>query len=188
MQDFLDLDDDHGAASAPFEVAEIQNAFKVEKSRISMPQEEKLLTPSEAMPSVSYISNGDASQGTSNGSLEIGRNKFTAFPTEPVQQSNTEPTSKFIQGTEKSSISPAKLSSEEKVIPLEEPKKADPVFPSIFSSPAATDLLNQNPGASADIKLEKTSRLVHDYFPSQFERHLFHYSCLSTSEPHPYWL
>ncbi|EOA32260.1 hypothetical protein CARUB_v10015521mg [Capsella rubella] len=158
-EDFLDLDDDHGAASTPFEVAEKQNVFKVEKSRINMPNGEKLLTPSEAMPSTSYISNGDASQSTSNGSLETGTIKFSAFPTEAVQLSNmaSEPTSKFTQGTEKSSISPGQLTSKEKVIPLEEPKKTDAVFPSIFSSPAATDLLNQNTGASADIKLEKTS-------------------------------
>ncbi|XP_019092754.1 PREDICTED: nuclear pore complex protein NUP1-like [Camelina sativa] len=158
-EDFLDLDDDHGAASTPFEVVEKQNVFKVEKSRISMPNGEKLLTPSEAMPSTSYISNGVASQGTSNGSLETGRFKFSALPTEAVQQSNmaSEPTSKFIQETDKSSISPSKLTSKEKVISLEEPKKADAVFPSFFSSPAATDLLNQNAGASADIKLKETS-------------------------------
>ncbi|KAG7581026.1 hypothetical protein ISN44_As08g007680 [Arabidopsis suecica] len=158
-EDFLELDDDHGAASTPFEVVEKQNAFKVEKSYISMPKGEKQLTPSEAMPSTSYISNGDASQGTSNGSLETGRNKFVAFPIEAVQQSNmaSEPTSKFIQGTEKSSISSGKPTAEEKGIPLEEPKKSAAVFPNISSSPAATGLLDQNSGASADIKLEKTS-------------------------------
>ncbi|VVA97141.1 unnamed protein product [Arabis nemorensis] len=158
-EDLLELDDDHGAASTSFEVAEKQNASKVEKGLgISMPKGEKPLPSSVAIPSTSYISNGDASQGTSNGSVETGRSKFAASPIEAVQQSDmaSEPTSQSIQGTEKSSISPGKLSSEEKVISLEEPKKAAPAFPTIFTSPAATDL-SQNTGASADIKLEKTS-------------------------------
>lgn len=162
MQDLLELDDDHGAAFTSFEVAEKQNASKVEKGLgSSMPKGEKPLPSSVAIPSTSYISNGDASQGTSNGSVETGRSKFAAPPIEAVQQSNmaSEPTSQSIQGTEKSSISPGKLSSEEKVISLEDPKKAAPAFPTIFTSPATTDL-TQHTGASADIKLEKTSRLV----------------------------
>lgn len=161
MQDFLELDDDHGGASSSFEVTAKQNASKVEKGvGISMPKGEKPLASSVAMPSTSYVSNGDASQGTSNGTLETGKSKFATSPIEAVQQSNmaSEPTSQCIQGTEKSSISPGKLTSEKKVISLEEPKKAAAVF-NIFSSPAATDL-TENTGASADIKLEKTNRLV----------------------------
>ncbi|KFK38455.1 hypothetical protein AALP_AA3G115600 [Arabis alpina] len=157
-EDFLELDDDHGEASTSFAVAEKQNASKVEKGvGFSMPIGEKPPTSSVAMPSTSYIANGDDSQGTSNGSREIGRSKFAASPDEAVQQSNmaSEPISQSTQGTEKSSISPSKLISEEKVISLEEPKKAAAVFPTFLSSPAATDL-TQNTGASADIKLEKT--------------------------------
>ncbi|CAH2054170.1 unnamed protein product [Thlaspi arvense] len=159
-EDFLELDDDDGAASTPSEVAETKNAFKVENGvGISMPKGEKLLTSSEAIPSTSKIPNGDASQGTSNGSLETGRSQFSALPIESVQQSDmaSEPSSEFIQGTEKSSISLGNLTSDEKVISREEPKKAAAVFPNTFLSPAATDLLNQNNNASAGIKSEKTS-------------------------------
>lgn len=153
----MEFDDERGAASTPFELVEKQNAFKVEKGvGISMPKGEKPLTSSEDMPSTSYIPNG-----ISNGSLETGGSRISAFPIEAVQQSNmaSEPTSKLILGTDKSSISSGKLTSEEKVLSLEEPKKAAAVFPNIFSSPVATGL-NHNTDASADIKLEKTNRLV----------------------------
>uniref|UniRef100_A0A1J3F4B2 Nuclear pore complex protein NUP1 n=1 Tax=Noccaea caerulescens TaxID=107243 RepID=A0A1J3F4B2_NOCCA len=153
-EDLMEFDDERGTASTPFELVEKQNAFKVEKGvGISMPKGEKPLTSSEDMPSTSYIPNG-----ISNGSMETGGSKFSAFPIEAVQQSNmaSEPTSKLILGTDKSSISPGKLTSEEKVLSLEEPKKAAAVFPNIFSSPVATGL-NHNTDASADIKLEKTN-------------------------------
>lgn len=159
MQDF----DGHGEPSTPFQEAEKQNTLKVEKDvDISMRRGKKPLISSEVMASTSYIPNGNVSQSTCNGSLETGRSQFSALPIEAVQQSNmpSEPTSKFIQGTEKSSISPAKLASEVEDISREEHTKAAAVFPSTSSSPAATDLLNQNTGQSADIKLEKLRRLV----------------------------
>ncbi|CAN7112795.1 unnamed protein product, partial [Brassica rapa subsp. narinosa] len=152
--------DGHGEPSTPFQEAEKQNTLKVEKDvDISMRRGKKPLISSEVMASTSYIPNGDASQSTCNGSLKTGRSQFSALPIEAVQQSNmpSEPTSKFIQGTEKSSISPAKLASEVEDISWEEHTKAAAVFPSTSSSPAATDLLNQNTGQSADIKLEKPS-------------------------------
>ncbi|CAN6992056.1 unnamed protein product [Brassica rapa subsp. trilocularis] len=152
--------DGHGEPSTPFQEAEKQNTLKVEKDvDISMRRGKKPLISSEVMASTSYIPNGDASQSTCNGSLETGRSQFSALPIEAVQQSNmpSEPTSKFIQGTEKSSISPAKLASEGEDISREEHTKAAAVFPSTSSSPAATDLLNQNTDQSADIKLEKPS-------------------------------
>lgn len=159
MQDF----DDHGEPSTLFQGAEKQNTSKVEKGvDISMRRGKKPLTSSDAMASTSYIPNGNASQSTCNGSLETGRSQFSALPIEAVQESNmpSEPTSKFIQETEKSSISPAKLAPEGEDISREEHTKGASVFPSTSSSPAATDLLNQNTGQSADIKLEKPSRLV----------------------------
>ncbi|CAN8269488.1 unnamed protein product [Cochlearia groenlandica] len=162
-EDFLELDDDRGEESTPFKVADKQDAFKVEKGvGISMPKEGKPLILSETMPSKSYIPNGDASNSTSNGSLETGKSKISALPIEAVQQSSLafQPTSKFSQGTDKSSVSQEKLLSEEKVISREDPKKAAAVFPNFLSSPVATDSLNHNTGASADIKLEKTSSLA----------------------------
>ncbi|KAF3528422.1 hypothetical protein DY000_02043519 [Brassica cretica] len=152
--------DDHGEPSTPFQGAEKQNTLKVGKGvDISMRRGKKPLTSSDAMASTSYIPNGNASQSTCNGSLETGRSQFSALPIEAVQESNmpSEPTSKFIQETEKSSISPAKLAPEGEDISREEHTKAASVFPSTSSSPAATDLLNQNTGQSADIKLEKPS-------------------------------
>ncbi|WZZ29638.1 hypothetical protein YC2023_013039 [Brassica napus] len=152
--------DDHGEPSTLFQGAEKQNTSKVEKGvDISMRRGKKPLTSSDAMASTSYIPNGNASQSTCNGSLETGRSQFSALPIEAVQESNmpSEPTSKFIQETEKSSISPAKLAPEGEDISREEHTKAASVFPSTSSSPAATDLLNQNTGQSADIKLEKPS-------------------------------
>ncbi|KAL0716973.1 hypothetical protein Bca4012_066295 [Brassica carinata] len=155
-----DLEDDHGAPSAPSEEAEKQNVLKVEKGvGFSVPKGEKLFSSSEAMASTSYTPNGDASQSTTNGSMETGRSQFSALPVESVKQSymSSEPASKVIQGNEKSSISPAKLTSGGEYISREEPKKAATVFPNTFSSPAATDFLNQNNGPSAAIKLEKPS-------------------------------
>ncbi|KAL0838000.1 hypothetical protein Bca101_089890 [Brassica carinata] len=152
--------DDHGEPSTLFQGAEKQNTSKVEKGvDISMRRGKKPLTSSDAMASTSYIPNGNASQSTCNGSLETGRSQFSALPIEAVQESNmpSEPTSKFIQETEKSSISPAKLAPEGEDISREEHTKGASVFPSTSSSPAATDLLNQNTGQSADIKLEKPS-------------------------------
>ncbi|CAF1703943.1 unnamed protein product [Brassica napus] len=155
-----DMKDDHGAAPTPFEEAEKQNVLQVEKRvGISVSKGEKLFTSSEAMASTSYTPNGDASQGTTNGSLETGRSQFSSLPVESVKQSvmPSEPTSKVIQGNEKSSISPAKLTSGGEYISREEPKKDAAVFPNIFSSPPTTDFLNQNNGTSAAIKLEKPS-------------------------------
>lgn len=163
------MEDDHGAAPTPSEEAEKQNVLQVEKRvGISVSKGEKLFTSSEAMASTSYTPNGDASQGTTNGSLETGRSQFSALPVESVKQSvmPSEPTSKVIQGNEKSSISPAKLTSGGEYISREEPKKDAAVFPNIFSSPPTTDFLNQNNGTSAAIKLEKPSRLMHTSFSS----------------------
>ncbi|KAJ4898253.1 Nuclear pore complex protein NUP1 [Raphanus sativus] len=154
-----DLEDEHVAATTPFEEAEKQNVLKVEKGvGVSVPKGEKLSTSSETIASTSYTLNGDASQSTSNGSLETGRSQFSAFPMESVKKSNmpSEPTSKVTQGNEKSSISPTKTSGGD-YISREEPKKDAAVFPNLFSSPAATDFLNQNNGTSAAIKLEKPS-------------------------------
>lgn len=167
-----DLEDDHGAAPTPFVEAEKQNVFKVEKGvGISVPKGEKLFTSSDAMASTStsYTPNGDASQSTSNGSLETGRSQFSALPMESVKQSNmpSEPTSKVIQGNEKSSNSPAKLTSGGEYISREEPKITAAVFPNTFSAPPVTDFLNPNNGTSAAIKLEKPSRLMATSFPSQ---------------------
>lgn len=155
-----DLEDDHGAPPTPSEEAEKQNILKVEKGvGFSVPKGDKLFSSSEAVASTSYTPNGDASQSITNGSMETGRSQFSALPMESVKQSNmsSEPASKVIQGNEKSSISPAKLTSGGEYISREEPKKAATVFPNTFSSPAATEFLNQNNGPSAAIKFEKPS-------------------------------
>ncbi|KAJ0249492.1 Nuclear pore complex protein NUP1 [Hirschfeldia incana] len=155
-----DMEDDHVAATTPFVEAEKQNVLKEEKGvGVSLPKGEKLFTPSEAIASTSYTLNGDASQSTANGSVETGRSQFSTLPMESVKQSNmpAESTSKVIQENEKSSIAPAKLTSGGENISREEPKNAAAVFPNIFSSPAATDFLNQNNGTSAATKLEKPS-------------------------------
>ncbi|CAH8283551.1 unnamed protein product [Eruca vesicaria subsp. sativa] len=155
-----ELEDDHVAAPTPFEEAEKQNVGKVEKSvSFSVPKGETLFTSSATMASTSYTPNGDASQSTSNGSPETGKSQFSTLPMESVKQSNmpSEPTSKVIQGNEKSNISPPKMISGGEYISREEPKKAAAVFPNTFSSPAATDFLNQNNGTSAAMKFEKPS-------------------------------
>ncbi|CAN6926495.1 unnamed protein product [Brassica oleracea] len=132
--------DDHGEPSTLFQGAEKQNTSKVEKGvDISMRRGKKPLTSSDAMASTSYIPNGNASQSTCNGSLETGRSQFSALPIEAVQESNmpSEPTSKFIQETEKSSISPAKLAPEGEDISREEHTKGASVF--AFGKPTESE-------------------------------------------------
>ncbi|XP_010552887.1 PREDICTED: nuclear pore complex protein NUP1-like isoform X2 [Tarenaya hassleriana] len=165
-EDLVELDDDHDAASIPpVEVIEKTDASKLENDTgISKAKGEKPFASSDVKPSAAYVSNGNSSYSTSNGTVETGKSteiRFAAFGGEAVQQGNvgSDSVSKFtkVAATQLSNSSTAIFSTVDKIDSLKESSKVPPSMPNVFFSPVATNQLDQKSGAASNIKSEKPS-------------------------------
>ncbi|XP_010543627.1 PREDICTED: nuclear pore complex protein NUP1 isoform X2 [Tarenaya hassleriana] len=165
-EDLVELDDDHDAASTPpVEVKEKMNASKVDSDTgISKAKWEKPFSSSEVKPLATFVSNGDTSYGTSNGTVATGKSteiKFTAFATEAVAQGDVgdHSISKFSKGaaTEQSIISPAIFSSVEKIDSVKEPRKVTPGMSSVFFSSGLANPFDQKSDAASETNSGKPS-------------------------------